>query len=373
MIIGVDGSRSFIGKRTGTENYSYQLLKHLAEIDTENRYKVFLRPDNELVQANWPGNFEFKLINFKRLWTQMGLSLETFKTKMDLLFVPSHTLPVVNKPGLKTIMVVHDLGVEYLPSMHQLKQRLYLGWITHHQLQSASHLIAVSMATKNDLIQRLGIPEEKITVVYEGVDKNTYRPVRTETVNSKLKDYNLKKQSYYIYISTIQPRKNLLRLMQAFSIYLKKHDKGEQLILIGKKGWLSDEIYQYPKELGLEKRIVFLGYVPTDDVVALLNGAKALVYPSLFEGFGLPILEAYACNCPVLTSNVSSMPEVAGKGAVLVDPENIKEIADGLEQFNNLEKRQHLIEEGQKQLQKFSWQRCAKETLAVLEEVYKRR
>jgi glycosyltransferase involved in cell wall biosynthesis len=369
MIFGVDGSRGFMSNRTGTENYSYQLLKYLAKVDTNNRYIIFLRPGNSVDKKDWPENFEFRMLNYKKLWTQFGLSLETYKTKMDLLFVPSHTLPLNHPSKLKTVMVVHDLGSEYLPQMHQLKQRLYLNWITTHQFKSATKLIAVSEATKKDLINRTHVSGERVEVVYEGVDKRSYRVMPKTEVAKGISQFGVQEGSYFLYISTIQPRKNLVRLMEAFSLYLKSSDKGEKLLLAGGKGWLTDEIYATPKRLGLEERIQFLGYVPTDQVVMLLNGTKALVYPSLFEGFGLPILEAYACGCPVLTSNISSMPEVAGDGAVLVDPYDIASISDGLKQFNDPKQVKLLIERGFKQLDNFSWERCAKETLAVLEDV----
>ena len=155
MVIGFDGSRAFSGKRTGTENYSYQLLKALGKIDHRNEYIVYVRPQAE--EGVWPNNFQFKVINFPRLWTQVGLALHTFTDKLNVLFVPSHTLPLIRRPGLKTVVTVHDLGSEYLPDMHQFKQKLYLGFMQKYQLQTASKIIAVSKATKMDLIKKKGI------------------------------------------------------------------------------------------------------------------------------------------------------------------------------------------------------------------------
>ncbi len=420
MNIGFDGSRAFIANRTGTENYSYQLLKNLSLLDQSNNYYIFLRPASVIpakagIQKDWipdqvrddnnswPKNFHFITIHYPRFWTQIGLAHQTFKDpKLDLLFVPSHTLPIVRKPGLKTVITVHDLGAQYLPQTHQIKQRLYLNLMTHSQLKSASHIIAVSEATKKDIIKKVGINPSKITVVYEGFDKNLYKPQKTDQLLSILNEYDLQKDLYFLFVGTIQPRKNLVRLIEAYAKFLDHQlslrakrsnlDSGQarmtreeiasspsaprndsnipKLILAGSKGWLSDEIYNLPKKLGVEQYVKFLGYVPLEDLPALYSGAKAFLFPSLFEGFGLPILEAMACGCPVLTSNVSSMPEVGGKAALYVDPYSVDEITKGI---LNLYQNSHLTDQmrlkGFDRIKNFSWQKCAKETLEVLQKV----
>ena len=365
MTIGYDGSRAFVKNRTGTENYSYQLLKYLSRIDKSNHYKVYIRFINDTIielMKLFPKNFEFVEIKWKRLWTQGGLAIRTFTDGLDILFVPSHTLPIIRRPILKTVMTVHDLGAEYLPKMHQLKQRLYLNWITKYQLKSATRLIAVSKATKADLIKKAGISPDKIKVVYEGYDKNKFK---VDTLVNGLKPY-------YLFVGTVQPRKNVGRLIEAFA----KGIFAPSLVIVGSKGWLADEIYKLPKKLGmrqglapsaLEKRVKFLGYVPDKAMPALYSGAEALLFPSLFEGFGLPILEAQACGCPVLTSNTSSMPEVAGKGAVLVNPYSIEDIIRGIREIG--ETREKLVKAGFENVKKFSWEKCAGETLEVLRQV----
>jgi len=332
-----------VGERSGTENYSYQLLKHLLKIDKKNKYIVYTK--NNL---KWP-----------RLWTQGGLALKTFTDKMDVLFVPAHTLPVIRKPGLKTVVTVHDLGSEYLPQMHQLKQRLYLSFMQKYQLKTASKIIAVSKATKEDLVKKIGIDSKKIDVVYEGFDENLFKPVAC----------NLSPANYFLFVGTVQPRKNLTRLIQAFSRVILSDERRISLVIAGQKGWMSDEIYALPKKLGIEKRVKFLGYVMDKKLPELYSGAIALVFPSLFEGFGLPILEAQACGCPVITSNVSSMPEVAGKGVILVDPYNIDDIVKGMERSQGTGNREQLIKAGFENIKRFSWEKCAKETLRVFNEL----
>jgi len=366
MIIGFDGSRAFVPERTGTENYSYQLLKHLAEIDPSNIYKVYLRPGNEVNRDNWPPNFHFVLIDYPRLWTQIGLALQTFTDKIDVLFVPAHTLPIIRKPGLKTVMTVHDLGAEFLPTTHQLKQRLYLGFITKYQLNSATKLIAVSESTKKDLIN-LGIKREKIHVIYEGFDTSLFKPQSIDIKDSILKQFDLEAKKYFLFVGTIQPRKNLANLIRAFKGFLNVFPQTEIiLVLAGAKGWLSDEIFTLPKKLGIEERVKFLGRVKDEDLPPLYCGALAFTYPSLYEGFGLPILEAMACNCPVISSNSSSLPEVAGDGAIYADPLSVEQILEAMLKIaENDSLRDNLIEKGSKQAEKFSWEKCAEETLEI--------
>lgn len=391
MVIGYDASRAFIKDRTGTENYSYQLLLALSKIDKKNHYIVYLRPGTKM-EEKWSGNFKFQAISWPRLWTQVGLAKQTFEDNLDVLFIPAHTIPLVYKPGLKTVVTVHDLGSEYLPSMHQIKQRLYLGFMQKYQLESATKLIAVSKATKEDLIKRIGIEPKKIEVVYEGFNYKLFKHVKSDTKFNSLK-------SYFLFVGTVQPRKNLARLIEAFARYcgllgvLPRHSPSfvqhfsqvrvskigapravsplatPNLLIVGGKGWLSDDIYKLPKLLGIENKVKFLGHVPDEDLPALYSGAEALLFPSLFEGFGLPILEAQACGCPVLTSNVSSMPEVAGRGAIFVNPYDIDDIVDGMRKIEDGRLRVKIVKAGLENIKRFSWEKAAKETLEVLENV----
>lgn len=414
MVIGYDGSRAFIKNRTGTENYSYQILYHFSKLDHTNNYYIYLRPGchpdkspnviarNEMTKQSiyrsphsarddnssqnlqgWPMNFKFITIPYPRLWTQVGLAKQTFVDKLDVLFIPAHTLPIIHRPGLKTVVTVHDLGAEYLPATHQLKQRFYLNLMTHHQLKSATHLIAVSQATKNDLVKKVGLNPNKISVVYEGFEKELFKPVLDDKLHHTLSQYNLRYQKYFLFVGTIQPRKNLVRLIKAYALFLdqrgvtangavcRQDPEPPVLVLAGGKGWLSDEIYTLPAKLGIQNQVKFLGYVPDEKLPALYSGALAFVFPSLFEGFGLPILEAMACGCPVITSNVSSMPEVAGKAAILVDPYRERDITDALIKIDGSKKiREELINNGLQQIKNFSWKRAAQQTLAVLSSMH---
>lgn len=373
MIIGIDGSRAFIRQRTGTENYSYQLILHLAKIDKKNLYKIYIKQDTKkFIDPNlFPSNFHFIPINFKRLWTQAGLAIKTFTDPLDILFIPSHTLPLIKHPRLKTVVTVHDLGAEYLPHLHQLKQRIYLKAMTHYQLHQATHIIAVSKATKSDLIKKVALSPSAITTIYEGIDTTFFKPKSFKESQKILQKYSLQPNSYFFFVGTIQPRKNLANLIRGYANFLTTTNASKvQLVLGGGKGWLSEDIYLLPKQLGIEDKVKFIGRVDDQDLPSLYSHALALTYPSLFEGFGLPILEAYSCHCPVLTSNCSSMPEVAGNAAILVDPLDVNQISQGLQQlFTDKRLIENNIKKGIKQLKKFSWEKSAKQTLSLLETV----
>lgn len=374
MIIGYDGSRAFNKQKTGTENYSYQLLKALREVDRKNTYIVYLRPAVKIDRDKWPKNFTFKNIGWHIFWTQLGLARQTFIDKLDILFIPAHTLPLIYKKGLKTVVTVHDLGSEYLPKLHQLKQRFYLRIMQQYQLKKVSFIIAVSKATRDDLVKKCQVSPEKIQVVYEAYNKYVFRIINNRAVNDRLRYYDLERDKYFLFVGTIQPRKNIERIIIAFNRYLARGsasvDFSSKLVIAGSRGWMSDEIYKLPKKLRIEDKVSFLGYVPERRLPALYIGAKALVFPSLFEGFGLPILEAQACGCPVITSNISSMPEVAGKeGAILVDPYSVEQISEAISKVEDEKIRRELVKKGLENAKRFSWERCALHTLEVLEKM----
>jgi len=291
------------------------------------------------------------------------------------------------------VVTIHDLGYLYYPEAHRLVDRLYLNLSTRYNARAATHLIADSSATKRDLIERYGIEPDKITVVYPGYDvlslskgnETTFQPVRDEEAIEAVKARYGIAGDYVLFVGTLQPRKNLIRLIEAFSpsTRLRRAQSSRsgrrlsnpqspisnlQLVIAGKKGWLYEEIFQQVEELELEGKVVFTGYVVAGDLPALLSGAGLFVFPSLYEGFGLPVLEAMACGTPVICSNASSLPEVAGDAALLVDPLDVEGLAAAMERVLGDEAlRAELIERGFERARKFSWERCARETLDVLE------
>jgi glycosyltransferase involved in cell wall biosynthesis len=372
MLIGIDASRAAVQERTGTENYSLNLIRHLLALESGHRYRLYLNrpPAIELCGATVPlfpmmADLELRLMPFPRLWTHLRLSWEMVRQPPDVLFVPAHVLPLVHPRS--SVVTVHDLGYLYYPGAHRLLDRLYLDLSTRYNARAASRVIALSQATKDDLVRHYGIQPAKITVVYPGCDENM-KPVGNESLIERVKARYGIRGDYILYVGTLQPRKNLRRLLKAYAM-VQKRDETPCLVIAGRKGWLYDQIFQQVERLGLETEVIFPGYVPQDDLPTLLSGACFFVFPSLYEGFGLPVLEAMACGTPVLCSNVSSLPEVAGNVALLVDPLDVESMAEAMNRLLQDEGlRAQLVERGFQQVRQFSWDRCARETLTVLED-----
>jgi glycosyltransferase involved in cell wall biosynthesis len=267
-----------------------------------------------------------------------------------------------------TVVTVHDLGYLYYPQAHRLLDRWYLDWTTRRHSRLAAAVVADSQATFADLTRHYQADPDRIVVIYPGCDESLGRVDDPRAVATVRARYGLG-ADYLLYLGTLQPRKNLVRLVEAFAC-LRSRAADLKLVLAGKKGWLYDELFDRVKSLGLEGRVVFSDYIAEDDKAALLSGALALVYPSLYEGFGLPVLEAMACGTPVLTSNVSSLPEVAGDAALCVDPLDTDAIATGMSRLiDDADLRRTLVQRGYDQVRKFSWANAASEVLQVLETV----
>jgi glycosyltransferase involved in cell wall biosynthesis len=370
MFIGIDASRTTVLRRTGTENYSLHLIRELLALD-HGRIRLYFNqpPSPDLL----PGEAERRVIPFPRLWTHLRLSWEMATDPPDLLFVPAHVLPVVHPR--RSVVTVHDLGYHYYPEAHTLFQNIYLRWSSQHNARTATRTLADSEATRQDLVHYYRIPQEKIVVVYPGRDE-ALAPVSDPAVLSAVRARYGLADPYLLYVGTLHPRKNLVRLVQAFSRLraristIQSPISGLQLVIAGQKGWLYDEILIQIRRLNLVDRVVLTGYVPDADLPALLSGARAFAFPSLYEGFGLPVLEAMACGTPVVCSNTSSLPEVAGDAALAVDPLDTEALSDALARIVTDEGlRRELVERGFRQVQRFSWRRCAQEVMQVLEDV----
>jgi glycosyltransferase involved in cell wall biosynthesis len=372
MLIGIDASRSTAGQRTGTENYSLFLIRELLAMGLEHRFRLYF--NQAPPPALFPDNADVRTMPFPRLWTHLRLSWEMLASTPDLLFVPAHVLPLIHPR--RTIVTVHDLGYLYFPEAHTLTQNAYLRWSTRHNARSASRVLADSEATRQDLVGRLQIPADKIRVIYPGRDESL-SPVQDPNLLASVRDRYGIPETYLLYVGTLHPRKNLVRLVQAFALLFQSPISSSQssmpnlhLVLAGQKGWLYEDLFAEIRRLGLEERVRLTGYVPDADLPPLLSGAVAFVYPSLHEGFGLPVLEAMSCGTPVVCSSTSSLPEVAGDAALLVDPLDVEAWAQSLHQVAaDQELRRSLVERGHLQIQRFSWQRCASETLQVFEEL----
>jgi len=365
MRIGIDASRATAQRRTGTENYSLHLIRELVRLSPEHQSRLYFN------QAPEPGLFDSggqeRVIPFPRLWTHVRLSWEMLLHPPDVLFVPSHVLPIVHPR--RSVVTVHDLGFLYYPEAHTRAQNAYLRWTTRFNGRSAARVVADSEATRRDLIRHYRVDAGKITVIYPGRDESVAQ-VTDRDVLSELRVRLGLAERYLLYVGTLHPRKNLVRLVEAFAGALAGLDTGTQLILAGQKGWLYDEALARVEQLGLTGRVLFPGYVAAGDLPALMSGATAFLFPSLYEGFGFPVIEAMACGVPVVCSNASSLPEVAGDAALLVDPLDTAALSQAIRRIATDEPlRQELVGRGWQQVTRFSWRRCAEQVLDVLQEV----
>lgn len=369
LLIGLDASRAARAHRTGTETYALELLKALAAL-AGPRHQLRLYTPHPPQHSDWPGlpQAETRVIPWPRLWTHLRLAAELHQHPPDLLFVPAHVLPFYCPvPGIVT---VHDLGYIHYPEAHRPFDRWYLNWTTRRHTQVARHIIADSLATKHDLAQFYRANLNRISVIYLGRDE-TLKPVTDPSLIAQAKAEYQIEGDYLLYVGTLHPRKNLVRLIEAFAMALAAvslpHPK---LVIAGGKGWLYQEIFAKVEMLGLAGQVIFPGYIAERLKPALLSGATAYLFPSLYEGFGLPVLEAMACGTPVLTSQASSLPEVAGDAALLINPQEPAEIAQGIIQLmTQADLRRQLVERGFHQIQKFSWAKAATQLLEVVEKV----
>ncbi len=269
-------------------------------------------------------------------------------------------LPLRNIP---TVLTVHDLIFRHLPEHHKRLNRWYLNATMPLYCRRARHIIAVSEATRQDLIAAYGVPPEKITVVLEAADPQ-FTPQPPERIAAARERYGLPER-YLLFVSTIEPRKNLTRLLRAWEpLYLAK--EAPPLVIVGKRGWLAEDFYAALEASPAREGVLFTGYIADGDLPALYSGATAFTFPSLYEGFGLPPLEAMACGAPVLCANTSSLPEVVGDAALTVDPTSVDAIRDGLRRLlSDAELRADLRTRGIARAAQFSWERAARETLAL--------
>ncbi len=366
MVIGIDASRAVSSKWGGPENYSYYLIRALEKVDSENNYRLYINSSPPRTLGN-SDNFEIRSLMWPRFYTQGGLALECLKHPPDLLFVPAHTIPVIRLPGLKTVVTVHDLAAQYLEQYYKFPGRLYLNKATEYCAKNADHIIAVSESTKSDLISQFNVPEENITVIYEGYDKDVFKPELEEKSNKLAEKYNFSKQ-YLLSVGTVQPRKNYKRIIKAYCNLISNYPDYD-LVIVGKKGWLCSDIYKLPGKLGIEDKVHFLGHVPDEEMPVLYSGAEVFVFPSLYEGFGLAPLESMACGTPVVLSNISSLPEVGGDAAVYVEPASVESIREGILKVISATKRkkEELSRNSLQRAAQFSWEKAAEESVEVFE------
>lgn len=369
MHIGIDASRLAVQARTGTEHYTFELLNALVHLDRSTTYTLYCNT----LPATLPllgRNFSLCPLPFPRLWTHVRLSSHMLHFAPDVLFVPSHVIPLIHPP--RSVVTIHDLGYLVFPDTHTALRRIDLHLSTRWSVRAASRVIAISAATRDALVAAYGVDVAKITVIHHGVSLRFRPQADTAAVHAVRARYGIP-GAYVLYTGTVQPRKNLVRLIDAFARVVAPLSAYQgvpddlTLVIAGKKGWLTETIVQRVHQRGVAERVRFTGYVQDADMPVLLGGALAFVFPSLYEGFGMPVLEAMASGTPVLTSTTTSLPEVAGDAALLVNPHDTQAIADGIARLvGDAALRDTFRTRGLERAALFTWERCAQQTLATL-------
>jgi glycosyltransferase involved in cell wall biosynthesis len=358
MRVAVDASRCTVAHPTGTEHYALQLIRHLitANDALPRPHQITLYFRDAPAAGLFPSspNVQQRVIPFPRLWTHLRFAAALFRDHPDVTFVPAHTLPFVF-PG-RAMVTVHDLGYVWFPQAHRLPQRLYLDLTTRWSARRADLILADSAATRADLTRVYQTPADKVHVVYPGVEPPLIQPVDLQ------QRYSIP-QRYFLFLGTLQPRKNIARLVAAHQRYRQHTNDDAALVLAGSRGWLYDARWTQGAE-----GVIVTGYVEEAHKGALLAEAVALVMPSLYEGFGFPVLEAMHCGTPVIASRTSSLPELVGEAGLLVDPLNVDEIAQAMQRVTDPAVRKQLTAAGRAQAQRFSWESSAQRVLALLDQ-----
>lgn len=417
MIIGIDASRANRKYKSGTEWYSFYLIKELARIDQDNQYILYtdvalekslanLTPANISLDsdidkkgfqkvASPHNNFKAKVLKWPLpfFWTQLRLSWEMILHSPDALFIPAHTLPFIYPKN--SVMTIHDLGFERdrqlysneLMGKSALMRRIlnfivkifslgkyganpldYLSYSTRFALKHAKKIITISNFSKKEICDIYPVNGENIQVIYHGVNRALYRKIDDqEKIDKVLNKYGIN-APYIFYVGRLEKKKNTPNLVDAFSIMREKH-KGikHKLVLVGAASLGFDEVKYIIQQFHLDDEVIITGWVPEEDMPYIFNGATAFIFPSFYEGFGMPLLQAMACGTPVIASNMTSIPEIANNAALLFDPNDKVEMASVMFRIiTDRELRDGLIVKGYENVAKFNWEKCARETLKAL-------
>jgi len=402
MNIGIEATSAAEAQKAGVGYYTYNLIRAIASLQQEDHnYTLYLRkpwagPDPSMESIPIP-KLVSKVLKCPYLWAQIRLPLELRASPQDVYFFPSSVIPLLYQPA-KSVITVHDVAFLFFPDCFSPMLRGWLKIATKRGISKAKKIIAVSESTRQDLITYYGMPPEKVVVVHHGVHE-MYRPLQIQMGTtskvasiSPIEEAHMEPTSevdpisvieavkakyriervYILCIGTLQKRKNIPRLLQSFYLLKQRYNIPHKLVLVGQKcpDLPEHEIFSTMKQLSLQEDVVWTGYIAEQDMPALFNGAELFVFPSLYEGFGMPILEAMACGVPVACSNTSSLPEVVGEAGVMFDPYDVDSMTAAIHRaLTDEELRTQLRQQGLQRAKWFSWKRCAQKTLDVLEEI----
>lgn len=363
MVIGIDASRANIKEKTGVEWYAYHVIRELAKLDHQHQYRLYSWEPLRDGLAKLPANFENVVVPSTRFWSYTALSKELRSRPVQRLFVPSHIVPRVHP--LQTTVTVHDLGFRHFRKSYTRYHYLNLHLGTRLSVRWAAHVVVPSQSVARDLIAYYRLPEQKIKVIPNGYDQQMFAGMTLKKVAEVLKHYRIT-DPYLLFIGRLEQRKNVARIIEAFYRFRDSGLFGGQLVLAGNPGVGYDEIRDLLAKRP-DNHVVQTGYVTDPERAALLKGARAFIFPSLFEGFGIPILEAFAAGTPVLTSAEGATAEVAGGAALLVDPRNISAIHQGMQRLlSDQAYADDLVRKGGERSAHFGWPQTASQIHQVL-------
>jgi len=357
--------------KAGIGNYVVNLVKELSKIDKSNNYLIIANKDNadffDLNNKNFetfiaPKYTTIKLLRL--LWEQLKLPFILKKNNVDLLHSPGFVAPLIKTT--KSVVTIHDMTFFSHAKYHTIFKQIYFGKMIPLSARNTDAIIADSNNTKEEIGKYLDIPGNKITTVYLGAGKE-FKPIRKTTAQKILLDKYGIHHKFVLFVGMIEPRKNLARLVEAFK---NAKDRNTKLVIVGKKGWHTKELSNTIKKVELQNDVIFTGYVPDEDLIMFYNATEFFIYPSLYEGFGIPVIEAMACGCPVITSNISSMKEISGDSAILVEPQNVENITTAIKKLlKNKSLRKELSKSGIERAKFFTWKITAEKTLDVYNKV----
>lgn len=348
-----------LGSKTGFGFYVNNLVKQLEKIDQSNQY-TFIQPANDK---------DFSTPR-RLLWDQLTFPWLANRAKADIIHQPCFSTPIIHRG--KVVVTIHDLISVFFSQNFPFWSGLFFGKFMPMTYRFADHLIAVSEHTKNDAIKVLGLDPSRITVIHEAADERFHPNYTQAEIKIAKAKYHIPDAPYLVHVGTLEPRKNLNFLVEAFAKAIVDPQVKGNLVIAGKKGWYYEGLFALVERLKLTDRVIFTGYVADEDIPRLMVGATALVFPSHYEGFGLPPLEAMASGTPVISSNTSSMPEVVNGAGLLLEPTDLAGWAIAIQRIlTDTKLQQELSQKGLARAKQFSWEKCARETIAIYEKVYR--
>jgi glycosyltransferase involved in cell wall biosynthesis len=364
--IGIDANEAnLVQHRLGSNEFAYGLLKTIEKIDTLHSYQTYLSTPllNDMPKRR--PRWNYRIIPPHTFWTQWRLPLDLYLRfpRPKVFLSLSHYVPRFSP--IPRIVTITDLGYLKFPEQLRKKDLLQLKLWTAYSIKVADHIIAISEFTKKDILDNYQIDMSKISVIYPGYDKSIFNvSLQKKSAKQVLKKYNID-PPYLLFLGALKPSKNLERLIEAFN---QLDQNNLKLVIAGKKGWLYESVFEIVKKLNLENKVIFTDFVSDKDKPLLMSYAEAFLLPSLYEGFGIPVVESMACGVPVLVSNQGSLPEVVDSAGIVVNPYEVQSIADGIKK--TIKERERLIKKGLERVKLFDWEASAKKTINLLEQYF---